>query len=340
MLMPEQVLHAVLVLLWEDGPVSGFDDGMARQVQTHLRLGEDDRTDAEQHILSHRGDGSWGGRRDQVIERSLLRVEEAGRGGQLPSDGPLGQALQALVARARGGGDEDDGEVDMLLELTGSSAGGAALGGIPPADPLAAFMDDDEPSGGPADPLAGTPPPAAPPTEEAPPIQQPPVAATAVIPQEPTPVAAATPVEPPVAATSALPVARTTPGTPFEQIAAPSAPAAAAGGHDVALPTPLVGRDAPPPSDFLQKVQSGEIPEPEPVPEAGALEQRSPDADAAQVLARLDPGAIQTYRLMLETVWVDNVLDPKEVTLLARKRSELSIPFEAHLVMLRQMLEG
>jgi len=45
------------------------------------------------------------------------------------------------------------------------------------------------------------------------------------------------------------------------------------------------------------------------------------------------------YRMMLDTVWVDDVIDPSEVALLARKRKELDISFETHMELVREMLE-
>ena len=47
-----------------------------------------------------------------------------------------------------------------------------------------------------------------------------------------------------------------------------------------------------------------------------------------------------TYRLLLETVWVDDILDPSEVELLARKRAELGITFEHHLKLVRDIIGG
>jgi hypothetical protein len=47
-----------------------------------------------------------------------------------------------------------------------------------------------------------------------------------------------------------------------------------------------------------------------------------------------------TYRLLLETVWVDDILDPSEVELLARKRVELGITFEHHLKLVRDIIGG
>ena len=50
------------------------------------------------------------------------------------------------------------------------------------------------------------------------------------------------------------------------------------------------------------------------------------------------PDAMDAYRMVLETVWVDGILDPGEVNLLARKREDLGISFEEHLAIVRDML--
>ena len=47
-----------------------------------------------------------------------------------------------------------------------------------------------------------------------------------------------------------------------------------------------------------------------------------------------------TYKLLLETVWVYDILDPSEVELLARKRKELGLSFERHLQLVRDIIEG
>jgi hypothetical protein len=46
----------------------------------------------------------------------------------------------------------------------------------------------------------------------------------------------------------------------------------------------------------------------------------------------------ELYRFLLEGVWVDDVLDPAEVALMARKRRDLGISFETHLKILKQIL--
>ena len=50
--------------------------------------------------------------------------------------------------------------------------------------------------------------------------------------------------------------------------------------------------------------------------------------------------AESTYKLLLETVWVDDILDPSEVELLARKRGELGLTFERHLQLVRDIIGG
>ena len=47
---------------------------------------------------------------------------------------------------------------------------------------------------------------------------------------------------------------------------------------------------------------------------------------------------VEAYRMVLETVWVDGILDPGEVHLLAKRREDLGISFEKHLEMVREML--
>ena len=51
-------------------------------------------------------------------------------------------------------------------------------------------------------------------------------------------------------------------------------------------------------------------------------------------------GSESTYKLHLETVWVDDILDPSEVELLARKRGELGLTFERHLQLVREIIGG
>ena len=48
--------------------------------------------------------------------------------------------------------------------------------------------------------------------------------------------------------------------------------------------------------------------------------------------------AESTYVMLLQTVWVDGILDPAEVRLLAKKRVELNITFERHLELVEELI--
>ena len=48
--------------------------------------------------------------------------------------------------------------------------------------------------------------------------------------------------------------------------------------------------------------------------------------------------AESTYVMLLQTVWVDGILDPAEVRLLAKKRVELNITFERHLELVEEVI--
>ena len=44
------------------------------------------------------------------------------------------------------------------------------------------------------------------------------------------------------------------------------------------------------------------------------------------------------YVMLLQTVWVDGILDPAEVRLLSKKRAELNITFERHLELVEEFI--
>ena len=48
--------------------------------------------------------------------------------------------------------------------------------------------------------------------------------------------------------------------------------------------------------------------------------------------------AESTYLMLLQTVWVDGILDPAEVRLLAKKRVELNITFDRHLELVTDLI--
>ncbi len=140
MLAPEQILHAAIILSVESE--DGIDEDLISQVQETLECDAEDHEAAMSHIENHRDGGDWGGRRDAVLHRSRERVREAMDNDTLPSAGPLSDELNALV-----GEQEDGGEIDPFAELGVASGGaGGSFGGnaVASADPLSAFMDDDD----------------------------------------------------------------------------------------------------------------------------------------------------------------------------------------------------
>lgn len=48
--------------------------------------------------------------------------------------------------------------------------------------------------------------------------------------------------------------------------------------------------------------------------------------------------AESTYLMLLQTVWVDGILDPAEVRLLAKKRVDLNISFDRHLELVTDLI--
>lgn len=70
-------------------------------------------------------------------------------------------------------------------------------------------------------------------------------------------------------------------------------------------------------------------------------EDEAEDEPAVEVEEENTSSAIDAkaaYLMVLETVWVDGVLDPGEVSLLARRRKDLGLSFEEHLALVRKML--
>ena len=68
-------------------------------------------------------------------------------------------------------------------------------------------------------------------------------------------------------------------------------------------------------------------------------DEKTSENDSTAVESDDGESIINMYRMMLETVWVDDLIDPSEVKLLTRKREELGISFETHLRLVREMLE-
>jgi len=73
--------------------------------------------------------------------------------------------------------------------------------------------------------------------------------------------------------------------------------------------------------------------------EEGEPEEATEEATEEETQTSSTPeDKLQIYKMLLETVWVDDILDPAEVNMLSRKREELEISFETHLELVREML--
>ena len=71
--------------------------------------------------------------------------------------------------------------------------------------------------------------------------------------------------------------------------------------------------------------------------EEGDADEMAPEP-SSETPATPQNDAMDAYKMVLETVWVDGILDPGEVHLLAKRREELDISFEEHLNLVREML--
>jgi hypothetical protein len=272
--LPGQVLHAALVITWGDGPNQTIGDA----VQAALSLSDEDREHALAHIVANRGDGDWSGHGDEVVARSLQRVQKAFELNMLDADD---ENLSALL----NGSDEDEtdelneDDVDPFVELGVEATPTGQTNGD---DALSALMDgeeDDDMDGG---------------------------------------VVSSEPVEAEVVEIGVE-----------EEIDDDEDPFSALG-----ISGPAVALDAGPADDPLSALMDDDEDEDE------EDEEGEEDSEEAEPASDNSGGvdAKEAYRMVLETVWVDGVLDPAEVNLLARRRNELNLSFEEHLSMVRDLL--
>jgi len=273
--LPGQVLHAALVITWDDGPNQAIGDA----VQAALSLSDEDREHALAHIVANRGDdGDWSGHGDEVVARSLQRVQKAFELNMLDSND---ENISSLL----NGSNEDEtdelngDDVDPFAELGVEAMPAGQSNGD---DALSALMEGEE-----DEVLDGG-------------------------------VVSSEPVEADVVEIGVE-----------EEIDDDEDPFSALG-----ISGPAVALDAGPADDPLSALmddEDEEDEEDEDGPEESVEAESTPDSSGGV-------DAKEAYRMVLETVWVDGVLDPAEVNLLARRRKELNLSFEEHLSMVRDLL--
>ena len=292
MVEPERVLHSVMVIAFERKGAIDEDLKIIKAIQNELNLGNDEKSDALEHIKKFRGTGDWSGKRDAVVSVAIDRIEEAIDEKQVNNPSII-NALTKLI------------NVTLDQQKTSNDS-----------DPLAAFeeeeeevqdsslkfgLDDEEEE-----------------EEEIIPVE--------LVNEEKDD-------EESLLSQDSFSLGETEEEEldddeeidPFDLIGGrePSN----SGNNESTYKDPL--------EELMDEVDDEEI-------QVETIELGSDDDDDENEPIKEDTSEnqiIEMYRMMLDTVWVDDVIDPSEVALLARKRKDLDISFETHMKLVREMLE-
>ncbi len=293
MVEPERVLHSVMVIAFERKGAIDEDLKIIKAIQNELNLGNDEKSDALEHIKKFRGTGDWSGKRDAVVSVAIDRIEEAIDEKQVNNPSII-NALTKLI--------------NVTLDQQKPSND---------SDPLAAFeeeeeevqdsslkfgLDDEEEDE----------------EEEIIPVE--------LVNEEKDD-------DESLLSQDSFSLGETEEEEldddeeidPFDLIGGrePSN----SGNNESTYKDPL--------EELMDEVDDEEI-------QVETIELGSDDDDDENEPIKEDTSEnqiIEMYRMMLDTVWVDDVIDPSEVALLARKRKDLDISFETHMKLVREMLE-
>ena len=282
MVEPERVLHSVMVIAFERKGAIDEDLKIIRAIQNDLNLGEDEKSDALEHIRKFRGDGSWSGKRDAVVSVAIERIEEAIEEGQIKNSGII-NALKKLI--------------NVTLEQQRPSNN----------DPLAAFEEDEEEiqdsslKFGLDDEED---------TEEFDDSDD-----DSILTQDSFSLEEDT-----------EEFDESDDVDPFDLIGGAGTSDSETNGSTYKDPL----------EELMDEVDEEEIQE-----DTIELDSNESDENEKKPVKEQNSSdqIIEMYRMMLDTVWVDDVIDPSEVALLARKRKDLDISFETHMELVREMLE-
>ena len=292
MVEPERVLHSVMVIAFERKGAIDEDLKIIKAIQNELNLGNDEKSDALEHIKKFRGTGDWSGKRDAVVSVAIDRIEEAIDEKQVNNPSII-NALTKLI--------------NVTLDQQKPSND---------SDPLAAFeeeeeevqdsslkfgLDDEEEDE----------------EEEIIPVE--------LVNEEKDD-------DESLLSQDSFSLGETEEEEldddeeidPFDLIGGrePSN----SGNNESTYKDPL--------EELMDEVDDEEI-------QVETIELGSDDDDENEPIKEdtSENQIIEMYRMMLDTVWVDDVIDPSEVALLARKRKDLDISFETHMKLVREMLE-
>ena len=302
MVEPERVLHSVMVIAFERKGKIDPSLKIIKAVQAELNLGEDEKMDALEHIEKFRGDGDWSGKKDAILSVAISRINEA-IDNELISSSSIIDAITKLI--------------NVTIDEQKSSD-----------DPLAAFEEDEEGEIQDTTLKFGL-------DEEDEEEEEEEVPVELVEEEE---------------------------DQALEDI----------GGHILVEASGINSEDGEveevddeeiDPFDLIggrgeSSTDNGNTGYKDPLEELmdevedddgliGTIElegdnefqmdSSEPESKTESVTS--ESQIIEMYRMMLDTVWVDDVIDPSEVALLARKRKELDISFETHMELVREMLE-
>ena len=300
MVEPERVLHSVMVIAFERKGVIDQDLKIIKAVQTELELSDEEKFDALDHIKKFRGDGDWSGKRDAVVSVAIERIEDAIEENLIQSSSII-NALTKLI--------------NVTLDEQ-----------KPPEDPLAAFEEEEEEILDSSLKFG---------LEEEKEEEILDSSLKFGLEEEVIPVEL---IEDDDSQALEDIGGLDDVGDEFEEV-----------DDDEVDPFDLIGgrgnansgngestyRD--PLDELMDEVDDEEL-------QVETIELGSNDSEESETKPEKEPLAsdsqiIEMYRMMLDTVWVDDVIDPSEVALLARKRKELDISFETHMELVREMLE-
>ena len=301
MVEPERILHSVMVIAFERKGV--IDQGLKiiKAVQDELNLTDEDKFDALEHIKKFRGNGDWSGKRDAVVSVAIDRIEEAIEDNLIESSS-ITNALTKLI----------NVTLNEQKPRNNSTSN----------DPLAAFEDDEE-----------------------------------EIPDTSLKFGFEDEEEEEVIPVELIETKEDDEDIENDSIV--SQEAFSLGDSEVddeevddeeVDPFDLIGgrnntnsgngestyRD--PLDELMDEVDDEEL-QVETIELGSVDDEEESDTESEKETVTSDSQIIEMYRMMLDTVWVDDIIDPSEVALLARKRKELDISFETHMELVREMLE-
>ena len=300
MVEPERVLHSVMVIAFERKGVIDQDLKIIKAVQGELNLDDEDKFDALEHIKKFRGNGDWSGKRDAVVSVAIERIEEA--------------IEDNLI--------ENSSITNALTKLINVTLNEQKPANNPPSnDPLAAFEEEEE-----------------------------------EIPDTSLKFGLEEEEEEEIVPVELIETEDGVEESENDSIVSQDAFSLGGSENDIEEvddedvdPFDLIGgrentnsgngrseyRD--PLDELMDEVDDDEL-QVETI-ELGSDDSEESETEPEKETIASESQIIEMYRMMLDTVWVDDIIDPSEVALLARKRKELDISFETHMELVREMLE-